>query len=162
MRDIRRSQGRITGLPLAVFDGLFFPLLALDGLLAWLWIAGVRAVAQGAGESFTNAPWPVIATGGAVVICLLATFRISRRVWRAVRLGGEASPASGDWWWSTKSGGIALAVLCATVLGLVAYPTFGVKQPRTTTDAGRRARCADWPIRGEPPRTRRCRVAGHR
>jgi len=141
VRDIRRSQGRITGLPLAVFDGLFFPLLALDGLLAWLWIAGVRAVAQGAGESFTNAPWPVIATVGAVVICLLATFEISRRVWRAVRLGGEASPASGDWWWSTKPGGIALAVLCATVLGLVAYRRSELSnpgQPRTQV-AGRDA-----------------------
>ena len=30
LSDIRHSQGRITGLPLAVFDALFYPLLLLD------------------------------------------------------------------------------------------------------------------------------------
>ena len=47
---IRRSQGRLYGLGLAVFDGLLFPLLALDtmiytlGVLGFgpLWSANVR------------------------------------------------------------------------------------------------------------------------
>jgi serine/threonine protein kinase len=34
---IRRSAGKLYGMGLAVFDGLLFPLLALDGLLGW-WI----------------------------------------------------------------------------------------------------------------------------
>jgi len=34
---IRRSGGRIRGLGLAVFDGLVFPLLALDGIVVWVW-----------------------------------------------------------------------------------------------------------------------------
>jgi serine/threonine protein kinase len=33
---IRRSAGKLYGLGLAVFDGLLFPLLALDGLIGWL------------------------------------------------------------------------------------------------------------------------------
>jgi hypothetical protein len=118
--DIRRSQGRISGLRLAVFDGLFFPLMAFNGLLAWLWINAVRAVAEGSGESFATAPWPAIARIGAVVICLIATFDISRRVWRAVRLDGMALPASGAWWWSSKTAGVVLAALCVVVIGLVA------------------------------------------
>jgi len=32
--DIRRVNGRLSGLPLAVFDGLLFPLLVLDVFLA--------------------------------------------------------------------------------------------------------------------------------
>jgi hypothetical protein len=118
--DIRRSRGRISGLPLAVFDGLFFPLLAFDGLLAWLWTAGVRAVAEGSGESFGTAPWPAIARIGAVVICLVATFDISRRVWRAVRVEGETSAAAGVWWWSGRAAGVTLAALCIVLMGVVA------------------------------------------
>jgi tRNA A-37 threonylcarbamoyl transferase component Bud32 len=34
---IRRSGGRVYGLGLAVFDGLIFPLLALDGIVVWAW-----------------------------------------------------------------------------------------------------------------------------
>jgi hypothetical protein len=118
--DIRRSQGRITGLPLAVFDGLFFPLLAVNALLVWMWIACVRAVAESSGESYWGAPWPAISTLGAVVICLIATFDISRRVWRALHPDGAASRDSGGWWWSSKAGGAVLVVLCLVVIGVVA------------------------------------------
>src|SRR5205807_4493317 len=34
---IRRSAGKIYGLGLALFDGLLFPLLALDAALGFLW-----------------------------------------------------------------------------------------------------------------------------
>ena len=34
---IRRSAGRLYGLGLALFDGLLYPLLALDGLIGWCW-----------------------------------------------------------------------------------------------------------------------------
>jgi len=34
--DIRHSQGRLTGLPIAVGDALLFPLLLLDAILFWL------------------------------------------------------------------------------------------------------------------------------
>src|SRR6185369_5747454 len=33
--DIRRAKGRISGLPLALFDGLLFPLLGLDVFLVF-------------------------------------------------------------------------------------------------------------------------------
>ena len=39
---IRRSEGRLYGLPLALFDALFFPLLALDGLILWAWYFGLH------------------------------------------------------------------------------------------------------------------------
>ncbi len=40
---IRHSSGRLCGLGLAVFDGLFIPLVVLDCLLAWLCGLAVRA-----------------------------------------------------------------------------------------------------------------------
>ncbi|HXG47411.1 MAG TPA: serine/threonine-protein kinase, partial [Methylomirabilota bacterium] len=114
--DIRRSRGRVGGLPLAVGAGLLFPLLAFDGLLAWLWTTAVRAMAEGAGESFSTAPWPALATIGAVVLSLIATFDISRRVWRAARLATATPPAHGDWWWSRKPGMATIALACVAMI----------------------------------------------
>jgi hypothetical protein len=41
---IRRSKGRLVGLPLALADTLFFPLLALDVLLVFCWMLLMRNV----------------------------------------------------------------------------------------------------------------------
>jgi serine/threonine protein kinase len=41
---IRRSAGKIYGMGLAVFDGLFFPLLALDALIGGFWLLIQKAV----------------------------------------------------------------------------------------------------------------------
>jgi tRNA A-37 threonylcarbamoyl transferase component Bud32 len=94
---IRRSEGRLSGLGLAVFDGLFFPLLALDTeifgviyLITWLLartpffanagggIGGLMAVGARLGTLFPL--W----LGGSIVISIIADYFIIRRVWRAV------------------------------------------------------------------------------
>ena len=49
---IRRSDGKQHGLWLAVFDGLLFPLLALDGLIGWL----LRSLTQLFVEFYANEP----------------------------------------------------------------------------------------------------------
>ena len=41
---IRQSPGRLGGLWLAVFDGLLFPLLAVDALIVWAWWTLARTV----------------------------------------------------------------------------------------------------------------------
>jgi hypothetical protein len=41
---IRRSMGRLQGMGLAVFDGMVFPLLVLDGILAGLILYAVTLV----------------------------------------------------------------------------------------------------------------------
>src|SRR5882672_10850608 len=89
--DIRRARGRISGLPLAVFDGLFFPLLALDGFLIWAWVAIVDAFhAQAVFEPFHAGEVSVLTKLGAASLCVLADLWIIRRVWRAVQLNGGA------------------------------------------------------------------------
>ena len=41
---IRRSSGKLYGMGLALFDGLFFPLLALDALIGGFWIFMLKVV----------------------------------------------------------------------------------------------------------------------
>lgn len=119
--DIRRSQGRISGLPLALFDGLLFPLIPFNGLLVWAWITCVHAVAESSGESPLGSPWPAIAHVGAVILCLVASTALLRRVWRAVRPSAAPTRSSQGWWWSRVPGGVALGLLCAVIIGVVAY-----------------------------------------
>jgi serine/threonine protein kinase/signal peptidase I len=45
VRQIRRSAGKLVGLGLALFDGLFFPLLLLDAIIAGLWVFADKLLA---------------------------------------------------------------------------------------------------------------------
>jgi predicted Ser/Thr protein kinase len=73
---IRRSAGKIYGLWLAVFDGLLFPLLALDALVI-SWLEHSRA-------SVFSMP--------ICVLILASNPLIIRRVWRTVNQGGADAP----------------------------------------------------------------------
>jgi len=88
---IRRSAGRLCGLGLAVFDGLFFPLLALDALILWTSF-GVARLA-----SFMVIPWldshdlafryaPGVETWTLLTLVFIAwvDFLVIRHLWRAV------------------------------------------------------------------------------
>lgn len=83
---IRRSAGRIHGLWLAVFDGLLFPLLALDALIGSAYAQAVHLSHEhGAGLM------PAWLTGGlsglgvlAIVLAVWGDVLIVRTVWRAV------------------------------------------------------------------------------
>ncbi len=85
---IRRSAGRIYGLWLAVFAGLMFPLLAVDGVVAGLWMLVLRLGVMGykpvlwTRES-DNSSWGVLAL---LVILTSASldWLIVRQVWRTV------------------------------------------------------------------------------
>ena len=88
---IRRSAGKLYGLPLAVFDALLFPLLLLDGSILGLVAAGT-----------IGAPIPtfglrilkqVLALGIGLPIIAWIDYRIVRAVWRNVT-GFEAPPKS--------------------------------------------------------------------
>jgi len=115
--DIRRLAGRLTGLGLAVFDGLFFPLLALDAFVVWVWIEGLRWLQGEVTQDLSVAgPAPVLLALGAAATGALVDFLIVRRVWRAVRLDGGPPPARGDWWWSTKQGATVIVLICALVV----------------------------------------------
>ncbi len=114
--DIRRTHGRIGGLPLAVFDGLVFPMLALDLFLGlglhnvFYWFTATQME-----RTFQNPPRELV-TFGVILICVFVDFLIVRRVWRAVRLTDEPMRSSGDWWWSRKPGAVAIGLACAAVI----------------------------------------------
>ena len=116
---IRREGGRISGLPLALFDGLFFPLLALDAFLAWVWVSGLEWFkTRTTLEFFLTGPPPAFIAIGAVILCALVDLFIIRRVWRALRL--EGTPSNGDWWWATARGAAVIAGLCVVLILLTA------------------------------------------
>jgi serine/threonine protein kinase/biopolymer transport protein ExbD len=82
---IRRSAGKLHGLELAVFDGLLFPLLALNAAILWPassatrnWERAFQATAELPPFSFEVLFWLLAAT------LALASIAIIRRVWRAV------------------------------------------------------------------------------
>jgi hypothetical protein len=129
--DIRRTRGRIGGLPLAVFDGLFFPLLALDGFLIWAWVTIVDALqTRAVFEPFHAGEVSVLTKLGAASLCVLADLWIIRRVWRAVRLDGGAPVEP---WWSSKKGAITIGVACALIISAVGQRR--EKPPGTFKDA---------------------------
>jgi serine/threonine protein kinase len=77
---IRRSAGKLYGMWLAVFDGLFFPLLLLDGII-------VDALTK-AFQLFHIAPSSLIFWG----VSALIDFFIVRAVWRAVNKSSAGVP----------------------------------------------------------------------
>jgi tRNA A-37 threonylcarbamoyl transferase component Bud32 len=96
---IRRSAGKLHGLWLAVFDGLLFPLLVLDGALAWLWLVLAKLFARqvlGLQNSLFLDLWDLtIWVSLALASVALVDWLIIRRVWRAVNrpLAGEKMSA---------------------------------------------------------------------
>jgi hypothetical protein len=95
---IRRSAGRLSGLGLAVFDGLLFPLLALDGLMvglpitAWAWM-GFDPTDAGNAEAHIKLFF-LLTVVVSVGVAAWADFLIARWVWRAVNKPVDGSSAS--------------------------------------------------------------------
>jgi serine/threonine protein kinase len=82
---IRRSAGKLHGLWLAVFDGLLFPLLVMDGIVAAMVFDVIPNLFPG---SVKHILWMVGAL--ALFLFVAANAFIIRRVWRAVN---KAFPA---------------------------------------------------------------------
>jgi serine/threonine protein kinase len=72
---IRRSPGTLYGLALALFDGLLFPILLVDGVVVLLLVGLVRFKPSTAGFY-----WGVVS-----LIVLMLNFLIVRKVWRIYR-----------------------------------------------------------------------------
>jgi serine/threonine protein kinase len=82
---IRRSAGKLHGLWLAVFDGLFFPLLALDGLIVWtVWTALMAAADLLMRGGSQGDPSTILLLLCSLLIAARVNWLIIRRVWRAV------------------------------------------------------------------------------
>ena len=115
---IRRSVGKLYGLGLAVFDGLLFPLLALDGVILTIG-TGLGSFAKdwinqhGLHESVWNDVVPfsiaLLIYGGIAI----ADYWIIRRVWRAVNKTIAPPVQKPDRFWRW---------LAITVLAMIAIP----------------------------------------
>jgi tRNA A-37 threonylcarbamoyl transferase component Bud32 len=101
---IRRSAGKLHGLGLALFDGLLFPLLALDSVIVWIWRIAIkmlmghsldpRAYLQTWNPNIAPhlvSEWATVAT---VVTALIVDYFIIRAVWRAVSKPAASSSAA--------------------------------------------------------------------
>ena len=92
---IRRSAGRLYGLGLAVFDGLFFPLVALDGLIFFLlWLAERAVVASLTKEGAQGSPKLSVLLLFTLLLVAPLDWFIIRRVWRAVNRPTASSGVS--------------------------------------------------------------------
>lgn len=125
---IRRSAGKLHGMWLAVFDGLLFPLLALDFGIAW----GIHKLGIAFGwwtQNYTSRS-DAILTILSIAAWLMVDWLIIRRVWRAVNNvpKTDALPAIEAWLalmdkgdyagtWQTASPGFRMVVNEATWVG---------------------------------------------
>ncbi len=119
IRHIKQSRGRIYGLPLAVADLLFYPLL----LLAALIIVSAFAIARAFGFGLS----PVSAIG-VVVIALATCFFVALVTWRKINGTVPSSNGNGRRVWRTAL--LALLCLAALVVG------FAYNTKYATTNAG--------------------------
>ncbi len=96
---ICNSRGRLGGLGLALFDGLLFPLLALDGLILGFVFVGLKIFVDWVNRiynyPFTDHFWISVWVLLTAVISALVDFVIIRRVWRTVnKVGPSTLPAN--------------------------------------------------------------------
>ncbi|MGA2683902.1 MAG: DUF4019 domain-containing protein [Verrucomicrobiota bacterium] len=121
---IRRSEGRLRGLEVAVFDGLLFSLLGLDVLIGIFWLVLAKTTANWRGLNgslFVNlwefAFWALLL----IVTCAAVNFLIVRRIWRRVSqpLTGANTPIQTRW---TRT--ILPALTCGILtLGAISFTT---------------------------------------
>ncbi|HXR48113.1 MAG TPA: protein kinase [Candidatus Limnocylindrales bacterium] len=113
---IRHSAGKLYGLGLAVFNGLLFPLLALDGGL----IAICAAFKLLTGNPYPEEPAQAIGILVGIILSLAADFMIVRRVWRAMNrpVTAPAPPVhKPDRYW--KWFGVTVLTVVAILVGLM-------------------------------------------
>jgi serine/threonine protein kinase len=117
---IRRSAGKLYGLWLAVFDGLLFPLLAVDLVIARLGAFVWNASCSSLGWDYHDLS---IAMDGILIalVCAAVDFLAIRAVWRTVN-AGSAGGAGGAPAGQTRNGRVAI-ICVAAVLVVVALAT---------------------------------------
>ncbi|MEO7298030.1 MAG: serine/threonine-protein kinase [Verrucomicrobiota bacterium] len=128
---IRRSAGKIYGLWLAVFDGLLFPLLAVNGFVGAIWFTVLKFVVawldsrhlspwDGRGfDHLLTAIWVLLTVESSVLVDWL----IIRRVWRAVNKPIDETRKSGEAPVARRK--VNPAVIVAVVVCMV-IPFFGM------------------------------------
>ena len=142
---IRRSAGKLHGLWLAVFDGLLFPLMAVDALIGCVWIFLLKVV-------FNDHLLIPIIGFSALATVVLIDWLIIRRVWRAVNkpTAAPAPPIQKPdrfWrWFAVTAVALTAAIIFIAFIGLlaaVAIPNF-VKARAKAQENARHATVQAW------------------
>ncbi len=121
--DIRRSRGRIYGLGLAVFDGLLFPLLALDGLIGFMCylvaniiVAHFEQWAPNRGVFHEAHRLDFLL--GAILTSLVVDWLIARAVWRSLH-PPVVAPVTARWSRDAVAAmGLVVALVVLGVMGV--------------------------------------------
>jgi len=120
---IRNSGGQLYGMGMALFDLLFFPLLALDALIGWSWYVAVT------GQLYPTTLKDNPSAGIALVLALLTSavvdFFIVRAAWRAAcgTADGQAASAVPS---AGTNGNLGIYSLRASLLGVITTVGFMV------------------------------------
>ena len=133
---IRRSEGKLHGMWLAVFDGLLFPLLLLDGAIVATVFLGLRLLDQELHRVTTPVMIPVSLLAMVVLgIIGLVDYLIIRRVWRAVNAGSAGAPPAEPA--RKHSTGKMIAIGCGVLVTLLASVVFvNMMRPKNSPGAG--------------------------
>ena len=142
--DIRRSQGRLHGMWLALFDGLLFPLIALTVLVGWFWswlfddVIRAALLAKAQERSAVDTIFIQHATGFAVIATIVTLLILGRHIFRRVRRALSDSPQPvaaapakkrAVWPW-------VLAVICLIgVVGGIVWTKVGARDSVGTVNA---------------------------
>jgi len=110
---IRRSSGRLFGLGLAVFNGLLFPLLALDGAIAWFFYHFGQAIHVWP-ANWNDAQWSQFLLLSTITAAAV-DFLLIRRVWRAVNVDASSHPPAAAGWRVLGWTAAAVCGVCATL-----------------------------------------------
>ena len=117
---IRRSAGKLYGMGLAVFDGLLFPLLALNFLIGWLVLEILFVAHSLFARNQQGSPGTIGVFILSLPIIIPLNLYIIRSVWRAVNKSAGASPRPAEQVTSNKS----VATPQASGLGNLAFGLF--------------------------------------
>ena len=131
---IRHSSGRLYGLGLAVFDGLFIPLIVLDSLLVWLCGLAVRAFPILL-LVLPHGPTPAERLFALQILAAItADFFIARAVWRLANAppgNASAKPAAAAPQPVPFTAKLSLGLL---LLGLLGTPLLLALAPASSQD----------------------------
>ncbi len=119
--DIRRSQGRISGLRTAVLAQLFLPLLLLDAAICSASVNGFALFRRPLIEEIVRLfQAPTLDLAGGLAIGVAVDIFIVRRFWRAARSVPGPVEAELKLAWNSESIGAVLLVICWVILCWVA------------------------------------------
>ena len=120
--EIQRYSGRVRGLWLAVFDGLFFPLLTVNVVMIAAYAKFISPIRNQPYPALLSPSWPFLVIGlGALTLLLIALldFLLVRAVWNWLHKSSRSEDKAGNSSnWRIAAGGMLAFVGVVVLLGV--------------------------------------------